>query len=217
MTALEPVPRRLLRDRAYDALLAAIVSGELAPGSRLNDGELAERLGLSRAPVRQALARLATEGLVESKPQSFTRVAPVAERDVADALALVRTLHEMAVREALPLMDAAAVERMRAENARFAAAVDAGDTMGAMAADDALHAVPIQVCGNRALAETVRRWTPLLRRLECLRFSTEAARASVGLHEQLIDALAGRDEARAVAVSHHIWSDLAPGRPVQGD
>ncbi|MGE0818154.1 MAG: GntR family transcriptional regulator, partial [Candidatus Nanopelagicales bacterium] len=66
------VTRRLLRDEAYDALRAAIVSGDLEPGAILSEGDLADWLGVSRAPVRAALARLVDDGLVETKPQSFT-------------------------------------------------------------------------------------------------------------------------------------------------
>ncbi|MGW2008772.1 GntR family transcriptional regulator [Streptomyces nigrescens] len=208
MTALEPVPRRLLRDEAYDALLEAIVSGELPPGQKLNDAELAERLGLSRAPVRQALARLAAERLVVSKPQSYTRVAPVVAEEIRDALAVVQAMHALAVREAVPRMTGEHLDRMRAANASFVRALDAEDALAAIAADDALHAVPIEVCGNAALAETVRRYTPLLRRPERRRFSSTAARSSAERHDALIAACAAGETDAAVALSGEIWGGL---------
>ncbi|MFJ6752692.1 MULTISPECIES: GntR family transcriptional regulator [unclassified Streptomyces] len=208
MTALEPVPRRLLRDEAYDALLEAIVSGELPPGAKLSDAELAQRLGLSRAPVRQALARLTAERLVVSKPQSYTRVAPVVARETRDALAVVQAMHALAVREAVPLMTGEHLGRMQTANAAFVRALDAEDAMAALAADDALHAVPLEVCGNAALAETVRRYTPLLRRLERRRFSSAAARASAERHDALIEACAAGEVAAAVELSGEIWGGL---------
>lgn len=214
VSSLRPVPkRRLLRDEAYDAILEAIVSGELAPGQKLSDAELADRLGLSRAPVRQALARLATERLVVSKPQSYTRVAPVVEKEIKDALAVVRALHELAVRAAVPRLTAEHIDRMRAANVRFAGAVAAGDATAAIAADDELHAVPIEVCGNEALAETVRRYTPLLRRLEQQRFSGATARDSAERHDALIEACASGDVARAVELSTQIWGVLGTALP----
>ncbi|GGX34379.1 GntR family transcriptional regulator [Streptomyces noursei] len=208
MTALGPVPRRLLRDEAYDALLEAIVAGELPPGQKLHDGELAERLGLSRAPVRQALARLTAERLVVSKPQSYTRVAPVVAQEIRDALAVVQAMHALAVRTAVPRLTGEDLARMRAANAAFVRALDEEDPAAALAADDALHAVPIEVCGNEALAETVRRYTPLLRRLERRRFSSAAARASAARHDALIDACAAGDTGTAVALSGEIWGGL---------
>jgi DNA-binding GntR family transcriptional regulator len=210
VSGLEKVPRALMRDEAYERIRRAIIEGELAPGDTLRDGDLATELGLSRAPVRQALTRLAADGLVESKPQSFTRVAPVVSDDVRDALHLVRTLHEFAVRAALPRLTAAHVASMRAANARFAAAIASGEITTAIEADDELHDVPVRVCGNRAVATTLDRYTPLLRRLERARFSTLPAHRSIQRHDQLIDAIEAGDADEAVRVTSTIWAELAP-------
>ena len=81
MATLTPVRRTLLRDTAYEAIRDAIVRGDFPPGAVVSNAAVAGQLGLSRAPVRDALARLADEGLVETKPQSYTRVTPAgAER-----------------------------------------------------------------------------------------------------------------------------------------
>jgi DNA-binding GntR family transcriptional regulator len=210
MSGLVRVQRSLLRDEAYESIRRAIIEGTLAPGDNLRDADLAAELGLSRAPVRQALTRLAADGLVESKPQSFTRVAPVVSDDVRDALYLVRTLHEFAVRTALPRLGGEHVERMRAANARFAEAIDAVDVRAAIEADDELHAIPVEACGNRAVANTLDRYTPLLRRLERARFSSLPAHRSVQRHEQLIDAIAAGDTEVATRITSTIWAELAP-------
>src|SRR2546421_3469932 len=127
MAPLERLRRTLLRDEAYRAIRTAVVTGDLEPGATIRDVTLAEQLGVSRAPVRDALARLVAEGLLESKPQSYTRVTPVILRDVRDAAAVVRAMHELAVREAAPRMGPSDVAAMRDANARFAAAVRSGD------------------------------------------------------------------------------------------
>ena len=69
-----PVSRRLLSEEVFYRLRDSIVRGELAPGEKVRDAELAERLGLSRTPVREALARLVDSGLVEAKPGVYTRI-----------------------------------------------------------------------------------------------------------------------------------------------
>lgn len=125
MDALRPVGRTLLRDRAYEALREAIVRGDLAPGAPLKDADLADRLGLSRAPVREALARLGQEGLVESKPQSYTRVTRPVSRVVRDAASVVRVMHELAARTGVPLLGPEGIRAMREANERFAAAAAA--------------------------------------------------------------------------------------------
>ncbi|MGY1690232.1 GntR family transcriptional regulator [Geodermatophilus sp. SYSU D01105] len=206
--SLAPVGRVLLRDVALVRIREAIVSGDLAPGAVVKDAELAARLGLSVAPVRAALARLADEGLVEAKPQSHTRVTPLRVRDVRDAAAVVRAMHELAVREAVPVTTPDDVAAMRAANERFAAAVAAGDVDAALAADDELHAVPVARCGNAAVAATIDRYTPAVRRLERARFAAAHGRESVVLHDRLIAACAASDVDAAVATTTEIWTAL---------
>ena len=200
--------RILLRDTAYAAIRDAIVSGDIAPGSSVSNADLAERLGLSRAPVREALARLADEGLVETKPQSGTRVTPLVLREARDAAAVVRTMHELAARTAVPLLTAEDVAAMGQANGRFAAAARDGDLDEAMRADDDLHGVLVQVCGNRAVAATIERYTPLIRRLERRQFSQERARGSVARHDRLIDVCAAGDVQSAVEMTARTWRAL---------
>jgi DNA-binding GntR family transcriptional regulator len=206
--SLHRVERSLLRDRAYRMLRDAIVTGELAPGVVIRDTELAERVGLSRTPVREALARLADDGLVETKPHSWTRVRPLVLREVRDALVVVRAMHELAVRLAVPLMTERHHGLMRAANKRFAAALEAGKVDAAVDADDALHAVAVAVLGNRVLAATVERQLPLIRRLERLRFGSLLGRRSIAWHDQFIDACEDRDVDTAVAITTRIWTSL---------
>lgn len=200
--------RTLLREAAYEALRDAIVRGDLAPGSTLRDADLAEEMGLSRAPVREALARLVSEGLVERKPQSYTRVAPLVLDVVRDAAEVVRAMHEVATRTAVPRLTAEDIKRMRAANRRFAAAIRSGHVDAALGADDELHGVLVHRSGNRAVAATIERYTPLLRRLERLQFTRASGRASVGRHDRLIAACAEGDVAAAIAVTAEIWRSL---------
>jgi DNA-binding GntR family transcriptional regulator len=116
-------------------------------------------------------------------------------------------MHEVAAREAAGRVTAADVAAMRAANERFAAAVDAGDLDAALAADDDLHAVLVDRCGNAAVAATAARFTPAIRRLERQRFGA-AGHPSVELHDRLIDACAASDVDAAVATTTEIWTAL---------
>ena len=89
-------PRRLLRDVVFDKLLAAIVDGTLEPGERLNDDELCKWLGVSRTPVREAIAQLNTYGLVEIEANRYTRVAARDETVHAEAAQFLAGLHTLA-------------------------------------------------------------------------------------------------------------------------
>jgi DNA-binding GntR family transcriptional regulator len=209
MEAIRPLGRTLLRDRAYASIRDAIVAGEIEPGAVVRDADLAERLGLSRAPVREAFARLVDDGLLESKPQSYTRVTQVVAAEVRDAAAVVGAMHELVTRIAVPRLFAADIETMRAANERFAAAVTAGDVDEALHADDALHDVLVRVSGNRAAAATTARYTPLIRRLERRRFGEGGNCRSAGLHDRLIEACTAGDVDEAVRVTAEIWRGLA--------
>jgi DNA-binding GntR family transcriptional regulator len=185
--------RDLLRDRAYGALRDAIVDGTLAPGERLRDQELCEWLGLSRTPVRDALGRLEQDGLVETEPQRFTRVAPLDRRAARDAFPIVAAVHALAAELGVPRLVAADLNRMRAANARFADALNDVDVDAALAADDAFHAVLLTASANAELTGVLDRLMPRLRRLERLRFGSLAGRASVRQHEEIAAAAAAND------------------------
>ncbi|MFI2349221.1 GntR family transcriptional regulator [Streptomyces sp. NPDC019443] len=208
MGALRPIPRTLLRDTAYAAIRDAIVRGELPPGDPVRDADLAERLGLSRAPVREALARLGEEGLVETKPQSYTRVTRLEPRAVREAAVVVHAMHELAARAAVPFLTAEDIGVMREANARFESATRSAAVGEALRADDELHDVLVRACGNRAVAATIARYTPLIRRLEWRQFAEASALESAALHERLIDACAAKDADRAARITAQIWHAL---------
>jgi DNA-binding GntR family transcriptional regulator len=208
VATLPRIGRTLLRDTAYEAIRDAIVRGEFPPGTVVSNAAVAEQLGLSRAPVRDALARLADEGLVETKPQSYTRVTRLVPKEVRDAAAVVGAMHELATRTAVLLLTAGHIEAMRAANGRFEAATRAGDVDAAMDSDDEVHDVLVGVCGNRAVAATIERYTPLIRRLERRQFSSARARRSVQRHDELIAACAAGDVDQAIEVTARIWRSL---------
>ena len=205
---LPRVRRTLLRDTAYEAIRDAIVREDIPPGAVVSNAAVAGQLGLSRAPVRDALARLTDEGLVETKPQSYTRVTRLVPKEVRDAAAVVGAVHELATRTAVPLLTAGHIEAMREANRRFGAATRAGDVDAAMDSDDELHGVIVDVCGNRAVAATIERYTPLIRRLERRQFSSARARRSEQRHDELIAACVAGDVDQAVQVTAQIWRSL---------
>jgi DNA-binding GntR family transcriptional regulator len=117
-------------------------------------------------------------------------------------------MHELAVRLAVPVMTEKQHDVMREANRRFATAVDTGNVEEAVTADDELHDVPVAAYGNRALAATIERQLPVIRRLERLRFGSLLGRSSIGRHDQLIDACEERDVETAVAITTRIWTNL---------
>lgn len=136
-------PRRLLRDVVFDKMLAAIVDGTLVPGERLNDDELTKWLGVSRTPVREAIAQLHTYGLVEIEANRYTRVASRDDVLYAEAAQFLAGLHLLArewgtanldssTRKSVTKALAAAVKQLEAHDLAGVAALL--DTQGALAA-----------------------------------------------------------------------------------
>jgi DNA-binding GntR family transcriptional regulator len=204
------VSRSLLREDAYRAIRDAVVDGTLAPGERLNDADLAQWLGVSRTPVREALARLEQAGLVQTKPGRYTRVSPLDVRAVRDAQSVTAAMHELAIREAVPNLSAAELDAMREANARFDGALRRNDPDAALAADDDFHAVPVTACANHAIRAVLEQFTPVLRRLERLRFSSLSGRGSVAQHDRIIALCEAGDVEAAVAATRANWQALLP-------
>ena len=202
------ISRSLLRDNAYRSIRDAIVGGSLAPGERLNDAELAQWLGVSRTPVREALTRLEETGLVQTKPGRYTIVSPLDARAGRAAQTVTAAMHELAVREAVPHLTARDTGAMRAANARFAAALRADDVDAAIASDDEFHGVPVTVSGNPAIRAVLDQFTPMLRRLERLRFSSLSGRGSVAQHDLIITRCEARDVEGAAAAARGNWLSL---------
>ncbi len=200
--------RDLLRDRAYTTIRDAIVDGTLQPGERLRDQELTQWLGLSRTPVREALSRLEQDGLVETEPQRFTRVAPLDRRAARDAFPIVAAIHALAAELGVPRLTAADLDAMRAANDDFAQALKADDVDAALAADDAFHAVLLTASANSELTKTLDRLMPRLRRLERLRFGSLAGRGSVRQHDEILAAAKHQDVKTTAERVRENWLSL---------
>jgi len=190
--------RALLRDNVYESLRDAIVNGTLAPGERLKDPQLEEWLGVSRTPIREALLRLERAGLVITQPGKATTVAPYDLASTISAQQVTAAMHELAARLAVPVITAGQIDAMALANRGFASALDAVDVEAALDADDAFHAVFVHASGNPVIAEVLEQTTPMLRRVERMRFSSESARESVAQHDAVI-ALTRAGDAPAVA------------------
>jgi DNA-binding GntR family transcriptional regulator len=186
---LRAVPRSSLAEQAYAALLDAIVGGELPPGERLRDTELAEQLGVSRTPVREALRRLEDEGLVETGRHAFTRVAPLRPDRIADAFPVVAALHGLATRLGVPALSSGDLERMERHDGERSRALERGDVLAAIAADDAFHGVLLAASRNAEIERLLARVMPHIRRLDLLHFDALTREEGAGGdHAAIVDA-----------------------------
>jgi DNA-binding GntR family transcriptional regulator len=205
-----PPSRALLRERVFDSLRAAIVDGTLEPGERLVDADLCAWLGVSRTPIREALTQLEKTGLVRIRPGNSTVVAPLDVRAAAEAQAVAASMHELAARDAVPLLSGSHLGAMETANAAFATALTTTDVDAAIAADDAFHRVFVDLAANRLVAAILDDVTPLLRRMERVRFASLTGRGSVEQHRRIVDLARRRDVDGTAAAVRANWLTLKP-------
>ncbi|MFO1151734.1 MAG: GntR family transcriptional regulator [Alsobacter sp.] len=152
--AIDPIERpRSLTETVTERLRALIVSGELALGQILSERQLGDALGVSKTPVREALAQLRVEGLVRIIPQKGAMVFTLSAREVVEICELRQTLEAAALKHAFERNRATLVQGLVAATERMRAARGRGDVRDYLAADTAFHQVFFATCGNGLLAE----------------------------------------------------------------
>lgn len=200
--------RGLLRDHVYTSLRDAIVDGTFAPEERLRDADLEAWLGVSRTPIREALLRLESAGLVSTRPGHSTTVTPIDGIATRNAQQLAASLQELAVRLAVPELTEADLDAMVRANAEFATALENSDVDAALAADDAFHGVALRRSGNVLIAAHFEQVSPLLRRVERRRFSTLSGRGSVDQHATIVALCRDGDVEGAAKAVRDNWMSL---------
>ncbi|MFN8151596.1 MAG: GntR family transcriptional regulator [Solirubrobacterales bacterium] len=182
----------LLREQIYDRLRSSILSGELEADTRLSPAELAERYGVSTMPVREALRLLQLDGLIETSPRRWTRVAAADPKVAEELYPILSVLEAYAVRTA-PGANTEAIARAREANDALATAANAHDVPGCLAADDEFHRIIVHLSSNGALHETIADLKVRIRLLEGAFFRVEDASASIKDHAEILDALVDQD------------------------
>lgn len=209
MTPLSIVDRRRLSDVAFDRLTEAVIRGDIAPGEKIRDADLAERLGLSRTPVREAVTRLIEIGLAEAKPGVHTRVSPLTRENVSMTLAVLQPLDELAVRAAVPQLTSSDFARLRELNEQFGSAIAAGELHAALEADNEFHRLVREASGNPVLMRVISQLDPHIQRILHRKFSTMlGSENTMHHHERLIELCEARDASAAAVLSAEQWSVL---------
>ncbi|SDO07042.1 DNA-binding transcriptional regulator, GntR family [Lutimaribacter pacificus] len=156
--------KKTLVEQAYDALLEAICVGDIRPGERLNQDDLAERLNVSRQPVNSAIAMLKAQRFVQDTGKRGVVVAPI-DQALFDSIYQFRTAVEpMAVRLATTRMTPEAISIGREIIARGKSHVQSGDHVSALRADMDFHNLIYTLSGNMIIADTMNlNWRHLQR------------------------------------------------------
>lgn len=169
-----------LRDVVFNTLRQAIITGEFAPGERLMEIVLAERLGVSRTPVREAIRKLELEGLVVMVPRKGAEVARITEDSLKEVLEVRCALEVLAVGLACQRITDEGRERLKNAHEEFVKSVQRGDTLEIANSDEAFHECIFELTNNKRLLQII---TNLKEQM--YRYRMEYVK-DVGYHEDLI-------------------------------
>ena len=200
ITPIENVP---LRVQVANRLRKAILSGRMLPGAALVETALAEKMNVSRAPIREAIQILENDGLVETIAYKGKRVKPLTAREVAETYSLREVFEVMAVR--LILESGAPLDTLRTHCDEMTAAAEANNFEALVVADEAFHHALIRLADHNLLLTSWKNLYLRIHQIMALRNRDERNLTEVaGNHLPIVQALADGDADRAInLISEH--------------
>lgn len=215
MSANEYLP---LRDVVFKTLREAILKGNLAPGERLMEIQLANQLGVSRTPIREAIRKLELEGLVVMIPRRGAEVARITEKDLRDVLEVRASLEELAIGLACERITDEEIGELRRALENFREVLREGDVTKIAESDVDFHDIIFSATQNARLIQIVNNLREQMYRyrLEYLKDYTTHDRLYKE-HQQITDAVSDRDKERArkLIVEHIYHQELTVIKNIQ--
>ncbi|MFC9314179.1 GntR family transcriptional regulator [Streptomyces nigra] len=210
-----PVKQPPAADRVYSHVKQGVLERRYEGGTLLTEGELADAVGVSRTPVREALLRLEAEGLLKLYPKKGALVLPVSAQEIKDVVETRMLVEEHATRKAVPAPPGL-LERLEELLERQKAQAAAGDLAGAAVTDRCFHAEIVRSGGNEILSRLYDQLRDRQLRMGAAVMHSHPDRIAktLGEHEEILTALRSGDAQAAVELVHrHIdwFSHLARG------
>ena len=197
-----------LRDVVFQTLREAILKGELKPGERLMELQLASKLGVSRTPIREAIRMLELEGLAVTMPRKGAEVARMTEKDMEDVLQIRKALDELAVGLACDNMTEESLEQIYVALKNFEESTRSRDVKKIAQADVEFHDTIYQAADNPKLVNMLNNLREQMYRyrVEYLKNDTVYPRL-IEEHEKIYEGLKRKDKETVVEiVSHHVMN-----------
>ena len=195
-----------LRDVVFQTLREAILKGDLKPGERLMELQLASKLGVSRTPIREAIRMLELEGLAVTMPRKGAEVARMTEKDMEDVLQIRKALDELAVGLACDNMTEESLEQIYVALKNFEESTRSRDVKKIAQADVEFHDTIYQAADNPKLVNMLNNLREQMYRyrVEYLKNDTVYPRL-IEEHEKIYEGLKRKDKETVVEiVSHHV-------------
>ena len=190
------------RDVVFNTLRQAILTGELKPGERLMEIHLANKLGVSRTPIREAIRKLELEGLVTMIPRRGAEVAQITEKSMNDVLEVRRAMDALCVELACDRITPEELQDLKKACDTFEAAVKTDDIKQIAQADVAFHDIIYAATDNRRLIQLLNNLREQMYRyrIEYLK-KKECYPQLLEEHQTIIDSIESRDKGRATQIT----------------
>jgi DNA-binding GntR family transcriptional regulator len=199
------IVRAPLHVQVAERLRLLIDSGELAPGTRLNEIELCNTMGVSRTPLREAIRSLATEGLIELQPNRGAIVSVVSQEDVTEILPIMASLEGLGGRLAAMQMDRSKIAQVRQIHDQMISHYKNNEVAEYFETNRLIHELITEGSGNQTLVDTINSLSAKVRRARfTAQMTNESWAKAVSEHEEMIAALEAQDPDRleAILVQH---------------
>lgn len=188
-----------LRDVVFNTLRRAILKGELKPGERLMEITLADQLGVSRTPIREAIRKLELEGLVVMAPRKGAKVASITERDLNDVLEVRKGMEVLAVSLACERITREEMERLEEIESRFQNLIEEGNLTELAEVDVEFHDTIYNATNNKRLVQLLNNLREQMYRYRMEYLKDIAVRRTLAEeHRSICAALRERDEKKAL-------------------
>lgn len=195
------------KEAALRQLRDEIITGQLEPGTVLKDAEVAARLSVSITPVREAIAQLAAEGLIDMAPNRTRRVTRVTQKNALELIDVMAVLACAGFEWGVDNLTAADLEKLRVRNSQFVDYLEQGALTAAAAAGADFSAIVILASGNRELQTHVDLVVARTLRLLALSSVSDVWDVWIDGHRETLELLEGGDNAAAVARYRQIFGD----------
>lgn len=208
--------RMSAKERAFSQIQRWIIDGTLQPGEKLIDAELAESLGVSRTPIREAFQLLEVQGLVSTHPGKETKVTVIGKEDIFKLYSTMAALHAAAAETAAQMAVPEQIEQLRAINLEFAHAIQSGQAYKAMEADEQFHNLIVELSDNPYIASFSVSLQIHIRRFKYVFLKQPIAmtRASVDEHAAIVAAFEQKDSLQAQTIMKRNF--IRPMHELQG-
>lgn len=190
-----------LTDQVYEILRERVISGKIPPGEFIREQDVSERLGVSRTPVREALARLASERFLERIPHRGFRLPEETVDDLVEIYPIMTALEVLGTKEAFEHLDSGALAELRRINGAYEKAFEESDIYAGIDNNHAFHSMLSAQSGNKRLCRMLDDLRSRVRSLEIWAFSDiEHWQKSVEEHEEILKAIESKEFERAIEV-----------------